>query len=335
MNSRTRMFGRSVLDEFNFLGAGCWNAILVTGVAFLMAGSVAQGQISTNARSGRFTRGTGSNPTYQSFVIPLDLEKGVQLDATNGNADVLFPGNTWTNVDYHYNATNAASSTNLSLRLRFTKPLAAFGNRVGGSPLYLNQDYHFAAQGGENGYTQFASFKIKAHSRTNFALLETTNVTIPREWQTNEWRQYLTNGYATKASFRGLETSFSRLGVSRWGTDTIDSYVLTHRATPTAPNYVFLIEVLGYAYSADHLNSWWMTLDAGGFGDWQRLYTVEFDERPASRSAFIDQPHFEGQLLPPQYYGKTLEELLSVAASIPSITFQAPTNYLQLNNSLE
>src|SRR6267154_3528924 len=120
-------------------------------IGMLVLASNVYGQTNV-ARTGRFCRGTGTNTTYQSFVLPLDFQKGVALDNLNGNATNLFP-TTSTNyvfgiTRYHYDATKPTSSTNNALRIPYNNPIVAFGGRVGGSPLYFNQDYHFGAYSG-------------------------------------------------------------------------------------------------------------------------------------------------------------------------------------------
>src|SRR5207244_1927672 len=79
--------------------------------------------LATNAHYGRFLRGTGSDPSYQSFLVTVDFQQGVALDNTGGNGSTLFPGLSWSSLN-HYNATN--NSNNLA----FQNPIAAFGSRV-------------------------------------------------------------------------------------------------------------------------------------------------------------------------------------------------------------
>src|SRR6266545_4864983 len=111
----------------------------------MVSDAEAQGGV---VRTGRFYRGTGTNASFQSFVLPLDFQKGVALDDLNGNATNLFPGMSFGLTRYHYNATNPASSTNIGLRIPFNNPIVAFGSRVGGSPLYFDQEYRFGAYAG-------------------------------------------------------------------------------------------------------------------------------------------------------------------------------------------
>src|ERR1051325_5193530 len=41
-------------------------------------------------RTGRFTRGTGTNTSYQSFVVPLDLQKGLACTDKSGFGEQLY-----------------------------------------------------------------------------------------------------------------------------------------------------------------------------------------------------------------------------------------------------
>src|ERR1051325_6689625 len=53
---------------------------------FVAAGSPVWGQLAAEARTGRFTRGTGADPYFHSILIPLDFQKGIPLDNVDGNA---------------------------------------------------------------------------------------------------------------------------------------------------------------------------------------------------------------------------------------------------------
>src|SRR5437899_36654 len=114
--------------------------LVALGLLAVLAAALQTTAGDTVARNGRFVRGTGSNPEFQSFVIPLDLQTGVALDNIGGNNTNLPPFNSWTNdVYYHYNATNTPSATGTNGRIAFTGPIAAFGGRIGGSKLYARQ----------------------------------------------------------------------------------------------------------------------------------------------------------------------------------------------------
>jgi RHS repeat-associated protein len=281
----------------------------------------AQAQIPS---SGRFTRGTGPAPSFHSFVVPLDFEKGLALDNVGGNATNLFPGIAWTNTWYHYNATNPASATNRSLRIPYKNPIAAFGSRVGGTPLYTNQPYRLGAYAGLfAGFADDGAFAIRAYYKTNLSAAGTNFIVIPDEDQTNQWNQFASNGYTATVTGFGLTTRASRTFYQRWGVQSHHSYVLTHEADGTATNYVFEVTCLGYEFT--NSASFWMTVNDGDVGVDSRLYTLEFEARPPLRPYFIDQVQFDGKPLPSTYVGKTVEELLTLTATI--------TNEIWLTNN--
>jgi len=116
------------------------------------------------AQTGRFSRGTGNDPTYHSFVIPLDAELGTTntplltttLAAMGGLSRL-----------YHVDATNTGSSAFITNRIAFTNAVAAFGQKYAGSPLYLGQTYHFGVYAGNPDYI--------IQSRTNAFLITWVN----------------------------------------------------------------------------------------------------------------------------------------------------------------
>ncbi|HMJ91179.1 MAG TPA: Calx-beta domain-containing protein, partial [Candidatus Acidoferrum sp.] len=150
------------------------------------------GVLASTAHFGRFVRGTGLDPGYHSFVVPVDFQQGVPLNDSGGNANTLFPGNSWTTTFNHYNATTPGSP------IPFSNPIAAFGGRVGGSPLYFDQGYSFGIYAGEpkpaytnaNAYTN--ALRMKVYNRGDMSLVATTNLVIPHISNTNEWVRFLT-----------------------------------------------------------------------------------------------------------------------------------------------
>jgi YD repeat-containing protein len=302
----------------------------ITLIGCLLCTVQVDAQISTNARSGRFTRGTGDIPQYQSFVIPLDFQKGIALDPIEGNATNLFSPMPWTATRYHYNATNLASATNYQLRIPYRNPIVAFGGRVGGSPLYLRQKYDFGVYAGQNVETGFSDIAVDVLYRTNMSLAASVEFYIPVPWQTNEWRQFATNGYSVTANTNGLTTTVRLLGDFAWGIDYYSSFILTHEGDESSTNYVYVVYGLGYNDEAD------MVVNDQNAWTWQRLYTVEFEPRPATRSIFIDQPHFQGTPLPPEYVGKSVQELTNLIATVTNqVWLTNSASYVQLDQSPE
>ncbi len=286
-------------------------------------------------RSGRFSRGTGTNTSYQSFVIPLDLQKGLACSDSGGLADAYYPWNSSLfGSQYHYNATNPASATNLGLRLATTNPIAGFGSRVGGTPLYFGQQYRFGIYSGQiyPYYTNSVLIRTFLLTPTNSLYLGYAFIPLPSPYNTNDWNNYLTNGYEKVFTTNGLTTivRFDQ-NAGRWGVNFGGQLTLTHVAAPSASNLVFQI---GLAASTDKGD---MVKTGAGAVDYCRMYDVEFESRPAWRSTFIDQPQFDGQPLPPEYEGQSLAQLLTNQAAVAT-TFslpQAPNTYTNLDHSPE
>src|SRR5258706_7915614 len=307
--------------------------------AFAVFAGAAQAQ-STAARNGRFVRGTGNNPSYQSFVIPLDLQKGVALANIGGNNTNWAPFNKWTNyVYYHYDATNSPPADGTNARIAFTSPIVAFGSRLGGSPLYAGQQYRFGAHAGENFGTDpdtgipYDTFVIEAYDRrSNFVYAGSTSIYIPTSDETG-WDAFASNDFTVSTQRFGLKTTVAAASDIRWGS-VYDSFIVTHEADSSATNYLF--HVLGLGYAAVGGQAFWLVDAADGVGDWSLLYTVEFEPSPPSRKLFISEPHFAAELLPPEYVGKSVQELTNLTANLTNqIWITNSTSYVTLDQSPE
>ena len=154
---------------------------------------------SVSSPVGRYWRGSGSDPTYWSIVVPVDGEKGTPYDNLYGNAFSLYGISSWGSTLYHYNAASSASQTNNANRIAFNNPIVAFGERVGGTPLYLNQPYSFGVYAGDPAPLS-APFQILVYSRTNFALAGYINLYPPNSSSTSSWNNYSTNGFQISTS---------------------------------------------------------------------------------------------------------------------------------------
>jgi RHS repeat-associated protein len=301
-------------------------------------------QIDTNQASGtvllyphntfnsgmRYVRGSSTAPDFQSFVIPLNAQTGVPLAAIGGNATNLFPGNQWTNNLYHYNATNLVSQWGLTNgRIVFQNPIVCFGSPVGGSPLYLNQNYSFGIGAGDASANLSNALRIQVYSRSNSAYVGTISMPLPDVTQTSALTTLATNGFTQTFSGFGLQTTILVSPFENWGVIIGSTFNITHTATATATNYYFVVEE-GAISPVDYL-----VLNASANPDYSRLYAMEFSPFPAGRSTFIDQPHFDTVPLPSQLQGKSLQELTNVAATLPDLSFLIASNYLTLNASPE
>lgn len=285
-------------------------------------------------RTGRFTRGTGTNTSYHSFVVPLDLQTGLACSDTGGVGNQIYPWNAGGGTLYHYNATNPASATNLALRLPFINPIAGFGSRAGGSPLYYGQQYRFGLYSGQvsPNFAVGAILQMFTVTSTNYTYAGGVYVPLPNPANTNEWNTYLTNGYEKTITTNGLTTivRFDQ-NAQRWGVDFGGQVTMTHIAAPASSNYVFQVELVGLT------DKGYTVYDGFGQPAWCRMYALGFESRPPWRSTFIDQPHFDGEPLPPEYEGKSLEQLLTNQAVVAT-TFslpQAANTYTNLDHSPE
>jgi hypothetical protein len=156
------------------------------------------------ARDKRYFRGKGTEPSYHSFIVPLDAQKGVLLTNVGGNLTTLFPGNPWTTTYYHYDATRPLGASNVNQRIQFNGPVVAFGSRVGGTPLYVGENHSLGAYAGLCQATNINQIVIKAYNRTGFTLAGTLNIYIPQEWETDAWKAFSTNGYSKTVTQNGL-----------------------------------------------------------------------------------------------------------------------------------
>jgi hypothetical protein len=85
------------------------------------------------------------------------------------------------------------SQTNAANRIAFNNPIVAFGERVGGTPLYLNQDYRFGVYAGD--LLSALPVTITVFARSNLAVVGAINVYPPNFNNTNSWNAYTTNGF--------------------------------------------------------------------------------------------------------------------------------------------
>jgi len=259
--------------------------------------------------AGRYWRGTGNDPTYWSMVVPLDYQKGVLFSNLYGNCSNLYSGLTaWTNTTlYHYDATNALPQTNYTNRIAFNNPIVAFGSTVGGTPLYVNQDYHLGIYAG-NEVESGTPLYVSAYYRSNYALAGTITLMPPYLGSSNSWNSYISNNFQVTAQGYGLTVTLSDSPSLGWGVAPGGgAYVLTQNASAQATNYYYAVQAIGYP----GVQVTPLVLQTNGLPGLALLCTLGFDSRPLWRSVVIDQPHFDGNLLPPFYAGLTLGELLT------------------------
>jgi hypothetical protein len=307
-----------------------WAAVTVTVQLFIRQ-AIAQQQ--DTIQSGRFFHGTGTNAGYQSYVIPLDFQKGLVCGYTGGLAASYLPYLTTTPLIYHYNATNPASLTDLSKRIPLNNPVAAFGSRVGGSPMYIGQQYRFGVYAGEVSPVSFALL-IRTFTRTPTSIVYNgaALIDLPYTGYTASWLQFQTNGYTLTVTTNGLTTIIGFENVfDRWATGFQGTFTLTHFADTTATNKIYQVELSGVT-----TGNYPMVATSAGQSTWSPLYTLEFEYRPPWRAVFIDQPHFTGEPVPSAYVGATLDELQTNNTVTPAFSLaNGPTTYTNLDQSPE
>jgi RHS repeat-associated protein len=282
----------------------------------------------TNVSSGRFIRGTGSNPNYQSFVVPLDFQKGItNAPSLKTTLDVLGISSI-----YHLNATNTRPSGYVTNRFLITNSIVAFGSKYGGSPLYYGQGYHFGAYAGDPNYysdTSTDAFLITAVDRSTSEFAGATWWTVPTHNETNGWTSFLASGESSIVTFTGLDTVFSFTPDYPWGLGMAGSVVLEHIANSDAADYEYTVWIRGFTDKGGMVES------ADFSTAWTPLYTLAFDAPPPWQATFISQPQFEGQPMPSAYHGKSLTELMAVQAIVTNVISSTATNWLDLDNSPE
>ena len=308
-------------------------SLFLSAVLLLQTALTAFSQNDT-VRAGRFTRGTGTNAMYQSFVIPLDMEQGLACSNNGGIASSIYPWFPTGGTYYHYNATNVSSATNLALRIPFVNPIACFGSAPGGSPLYFGQQYRFGMYSGQippNNSVGIVLYTFSV-SGTNWSLANSTYVALPNASNTNDWLNYQTNGYTRTVITNGLTTiiNFDQ-GYIQWGDPVQGNITISHIASPAVSNYVFLVDLVGFT------DKGYMVLNSSGAASWCPMYTLQFEQRPAWRATYIDQPHFANEPLPSFYEGKSTDELLANTTPVTTAftLSNAPSSYTNLDNSPE
>ena len=291
---------------------------------------------------GRYWRGTGTDPAYWSSVVPLDYEKGVPYDNLNGNTYNLYGLTAWSgNTFFHYNATNSLSQTNPANRIAFNNPVVAFGERVGGSPLYTGASYSFGIYAGDLLPYRQIPIQIFVYARSNYLTsgqaVGVINLYPPDSSTNVSWNAYITNGFTVTTNAFGLTTTLSSTPGMTWGAKASGqnlggAYVLTHTASSQATNYYYLVEAYGYLGTPGMPM---VELTSNAELAPSMLYTLEFGDRPTWRSVFLDQPHFDGQPLPPFYAGKTLGEMLTNTPPVTNIVSFSSSAATNLDNSPE
>jgi RHS repeat-associated protein len=337
---------------------------LVAAALVCLGQSEVKSQTNSLARSGRFDRiGTWIVP--QSFVIPLDFEKGVALDNMGNNATNFTGSLPWFLRIARSTCSHFDGNTG-EYGIPFENPIVAFGREGGGSRLYSSQKYHFGLGAGfrpesaaQPGYKTAIRISVYRKSdlstgQTNVAPISEQYITVPRKnvvEDATEWEQFAREGFTKTVVQDGLETTLQLVevgtdGYGPWGefSTAVDrgsgAYILTH--TAASSDYYYKVECRGYttpsigSYAYNTIASVVGPMSPNpSIGEFSNLYTLDFEQPAPWRSTFIDQPHFDGQPLPSSYAGKSVAELLSAPPPITTFVNIDPSQGLSIDNSPE
>ena len=291
------------------------------------------------AQTGRFTRGNGSDPTFQSFVIPLNYQAGVVL-ANEGMVTNIYPNPAqapWflrsSKIQrWHYSALgdlgfSSYFVTNGDVYFPFDNAIVAFGSQGGGSLLPVNQPTTFGAYAGARNETndlpedivikvyRAADFAAGQTNVTNFASID---IPIPRQGDSNGWSQFVANGFVETVQAYGLRTDLRLVegeanGLPPFGVQLgyHSPFTLTHTASST--EYYYQVEASGLIQSTN-----WMVLgeNTNYNRSWSILYTMDFAEPLPWQVSTITTPSFTGQPVPPSYWGKSPLEITNLMAQV-------------------
>jgi len=270
---------------------------------------------------------------YGAYLHGLDRQKGVWMSQTMAN--FYSTNHPWTNTIYRYTPSNLGELDASDL------PWTAFGRRVGGSALYLNQPYRFEVFMGIPWTNSTPStFSIGVYQKSDMSVVTNIQITLPAQGDTVAYQEFADHGITVEA--HGLTTlieHFRDMPLDSYREHSFFPYLVTHTCTST--NYVYDFGASGYVEfptqenpfnrAAVYSHSQSDVLDAAI----AKLYVMEFEPRPAWSYEFIEQPHFEYRPLPSTYLGKSTMELLATAPTLPTISITNESEYLELDHSPE
>lgn len=290
------------------------------------------------ARGGRFAFGTSTDASYTTFVIPLDQQKGVQLDPmgfapwSDGQPEDYYP---WffkigTNTRYLLSTTGTGTPT---WPTAVKWPMAAFGGEAGGSPMYVNQAYRFALYvGGQPNYADVPNQAIlDVYAKADFGpgqhpAKTTHTFLLPHALSSSlaaDWKQFGDNGFQktfiTAVNGVNVMETVVQFAMSlgpneSWGARYSAPLLITHRALPGAENYYFRFSCTG-GVLVDGTPTWMAVSDPADKDSGVPVlgYVMNFESFPAWGSTLLKTPNFQGDPAPPTYYGKTAEEIAAIA----------------------
>lgn len=309
----------------------------------------------TTADSNRYFRGIGTDPTYRSYVVAVDFQKGVLL---NPMGTVQYPSGSlpwFLRIAKTTSYQIGVSGSSVAYPTPFENPVVAFGAEGGGSPLYAGQSYSFGVGSGSQylASPQANDFLLSVYQKnalsggqTNVAptALGGSAITLPRPG-TAAWTTFAENGYVQTQTindgggnllFRvSIQYAAGETNTDQWGQSGVAPLLVT--VTSNTTDYYLKVSYKGIA-SVNSLSYWMAVDDAPPTypGNYSVSFTMDFQARPPWRSTYVDQPHFAGIPLPSAYQGKTLDELLhSTPPVIDTLTAPAGGTLLTIDSSPE
>ncbi|MFI0348701.1 MAG: Ig-like domain-containing protein, partial [Chthoniobacterales bacterium] len=313
---------------------------LIEAIAYDSSGRTATGSnLITIEPSNWYSRGLGTDPKYKSSLIAIDEGKGVFLDKTDDfqGKYATFPWFLRTDSGEkdpcHHVMVDPANPTYVGREAVNTIPqtngvsvggapaMVAFGSEGRGDSLYINQDYHFGILCGipkvENG------LKIEVYDKDDFSSGKTNvkpavvrSYNLPNPKNRDEWEDFYQKGHLKEIhlqeNIHGKMADFeTQVQYSSGGpSDTLGMalpyypLLVTHRAANN--NFYYKVSFQGEAVDPKNPSQRIaMSLPSSNIS-----YTLDFENAPAWSAAILSDPHFQRSLLPSQYQGKSVDELI-------------------------
>ncbi|MBS0631903.1 MAG: hypothetical protein JSS11_08320 [Verrucomicrobia bacterium] len=245
--------------------------------------------LNPHARDGVFSRGAGTDPQYHTMVVPLDFQKGVQLDLL-GNSDATFGAATeldrpWfvridREVRYQVVMDGAGKPTwkNKTIDelranpqgLPYENVVASFGSAGGGTPLLTGQHYRFGLYAGYAYANENNTLMVDIYRKSDFATpgnktyIARKYIHIPSPGDSGSaWDDFARNGYMMsldfaednhhlKTTIRYAEGSGLPLGTPSYtGTYVIPPGPLIFDHQSDSSEFVYRISLLGMVLYPD------------------------------------------------------------------------------------
>ncbi|MBX9578597.1 MAG: hypothetical protein K2W97_09030 [Chthoniobacterales bacterium] len=214
-------------------------------------------------------------------------------------------------------------------------PMMAFGNSAAnGTPLFVNQDYHFGIIAGRPAL--LGALKVEVYEKSDF---ENGAINIaPVLTQTNNFpgstdleqldvlrKQFYIQDYHVTNNIHGKVVDFDTKiqyqfgGLDQtWGNDSfITPLVVTHRSANDS--FYYKVSFKGNAPSLDGAKGVcmaWQQDQQGTHEAYNLSYALDFTQPNSWTTLFINAPHFQDAANPSSYEGMSLDELLHHTAPV-------------------